>query len=166
MLGNEPTTKKSEAKEHFVPLDLPKGTREEMQQVKQRNKQENLHFPDTGNYFSSVYTEKHNKNLDPSKPQGGFNRDELKKHLTELRTSHILFGAADQDFGTTQRTNFYNKSSIYEKAGPPMDLMKTNYYPGDDMQPTESMYKHFHKKHPIEPATLNEALKKDLRGTY
>lgn len=137
-----------------------------MLQVKQRNKQENLHFADDGNYFSSVYTEKHNKNLDPNKPQGGFNRDELKKHLTELRTSHIMFGAEGNDFGTSMRNNFTNKSSIYEKAGPPMDLMKTNYYPGDDIPPTESMYKHFHHKHPIEPATLNEALKKDLRGNY
>lgn len=136
-----------------------------MLQVKQRNKKENLAWEDKNNYFSSTYTEFHVKNLTPGqKIEGGFSKDELRKHTTELQASHLVFGSEDNDFGTSHANNFKNKSAKAEKAGPPIDLMKTNFYPGDDPIPTESLYKHYHKQMPIIKAALNEELKKDLRG--
>jgi hypothetical protein len=165
-LGDDNVIPKSEAQENFVPLTLPKGTREELAQVMQRNKQENLHFPDNTNYFSSVYKEKHNKNIDPNNPPKGHDRTELQKHLTELRSSHILFGSETDDFGTSMSNAFSNKTGKYERAAPPIDLMKTNYVAGDDIPPTESLYKHYHKQFPIERTKLNDELKKDLRAHH
>lgn len=136
-----------------------------MLQVKKRNKQENLAFHDDANYFSSTYTEFHNKNLNEKHDQKqGFTPAELRQQLVELQASHLEFGSDADNFGTSNSNAFTNKISIYEKAGPPIDLNKTNYYPGDDAQPTESVYRHFHKQFPISKAALNEDLKKDLRG--
>jgi hypothetical protein len=133
--------------------------------VKKRNKQENLAFHDDANYFSSTYTEFHQKNLkDKEQHRQGFTQQELRQQLVELQASHLAFGSDADNFGTSQRNAFTNKMSVYEKAGPPMDLAKTNYYPGDDPQPTESVYRAFHKQFPISKAALNEELKKDLRG--
>jgi len=130
----------------------------------QRNKLESLHFPDKTNYFSSVYNEKHNKNIDPNNPAKTHDRTELKKHLQELQSSHITLGSELDDYGTSMRNAFTNKHGQYERAAPPMDLMKTHFIPGDDIPPTESLYKHYHKQFPIEVTKLNEELKKDLRG--
>ncbi len=162
--GNHNQIPKSEAQDNFVPLQLPQGTREELAAVMKRNKQESLHFPDKTNYFSSVYKEKHNNNLDPNNPARGHNPEELKKHLQELQASHILFGTENDDYGTSMRNAYKNKLGQYEKAAPTFDLMQTYFVPGDDIPPTESLYKHFHKQFPIEVTKLNEDLKKDLRG--
>ena len=146
-------------------MEIPKGTKEEMLQVKHRNKKENLAWEDHNNYFTSTYTEFHVKNLTPGqKIEGAFNKAELRKHTTELQASHLVFGSEDNDFGTSNANNFKNKSNKSDKAGPPIDLMKTNFYPGDDPVPTESMYKHTYVQKPIIMAALNEELKKDLRG--
>jgi len=165
-LGNHQGFPKSEAQENFVPLQLPKETRDELSQVMQRNKLESLHFPDKTNYFSSVYNEKHNKNIDPNNPAKTHDRTELKKHLQELQSSHITLGSELDDYGTSMRNAFTNKHGQYERAAPPMDLMKTHFIPGDDIPPTESLYKHYHKQFPIEVTKLNEELKKDLRAHH
>lgn len=164
--GNHNQIPKSEAQDNFVPLQLPQGTREELAAVMKRNKQESLHFPDKTNYFSSVYKEKHNNNLDPNNPARGHNPEELKKHLQELQASHILFGTENDDYGTSMRNAYKNKLGQYEKAAPTFDLMQTYFVPGDDIPPTESLYKHFHKQFPIEVTKLNEDLKKDLRAHH
>jgi hypothetical protein len=165
-LGSDQGFPKSEAQENFIARDLPKGTREEFAHVMNRNKAENLHFADDANYFSSVYNEKYNKNLDPNNPHKGIDRAEIKKQVTALQQSNITLGSQGEDYGTSMRNAFANKHGSYERAAPSINLMQTNFVTGDDMQPTESMYAHYHKKFPIEVAKLNDDLQKDLRAHH
>lgn len=69
--------------------------------VKKRNKQENLAFDDDGNWFSSAYTEFHNKNLkDKQAVRQGFTPQELRQQLVELQATNIKFGSDADDYGT------------------------------------------------------------------
>lgn len=155
---------KSEAQDEFIARQLPKGTREELKQVLDRNKAENLHFKDDANYFSSVYNEKFNKNLDPNNPLKGIDRAEIKKQVAALQATNLILGSEGEDYGTSMRNAFVNKTGTYERAAPTINLMQTNFILGEDVQPTESFYKAQHKQFPIERAKLNDELKTDLRG--
>ena len=154
VLGTEGPTKESDYKQHFKPLELPKGQREELEAVKKRNKVESTIFVDDGKYFSSVYNENHNKNRPPGF-KGGYDPTELKKHLKELRSSHIQFGVDGEHFASESMQNYGNKLGTYAKAGPPMDLMQTHFYPGDDPMPTQSLYRNDFNKKEFEKVELN-----------
>ena len=86
------------------------------------------------------------------------------KQANELQSSHIMFGSNNDNYATSMSNAFVNKHGQYQRSGPPINLMQTNYVPGDDPIPTESMYKHYHKQFPIETAKLNDELRTDLRG--
>jgi len=165
-LGTDKGFPKSEAQENFIVRELPKGTKDEFDNVMKRNKAENLHFADDANYFSSVYNEKFNKNLDPNNPLRGANQAEIKKQVAALQASNITLGNEGETYATSMRNAYINKLGTYEKAAPSINLMQTNFQLGDDMQPTESMYKHQHKQFPIEVTKLNDELKSDLRAHH
>jgi len=165
-LGTDKGIPKSEAQENFIARELPQGTREELKQVMDRNKAENLHFKDDANYFSSVYNEKFNKNLDPNNPLKGIDREGIKKQVAALQATNLILGSETEDYGTSMRNAFVNKTGTYERAAPTINLMQTNFILGEDVQPTESFYKAQHKQFPIERTKLNDELKTDLRAHH
>ena len=139
----------------------------DIQEVKEKNKADHYSFPDNNTYFSSVYKEHFNKNMESSSQQRNNERQRIKnetnKQMVELRASHILYGTDHSHFHTTHRNSFPSVASGIEKVKG-ANISKTNFIFGNDEQPTESLYKSTHQGKQTEKMRLDPKIVQDFRS--